>query len=674
MADLAAKITREGEAEAKAYKEYFEWCDDASQNINYEIGTATKQKGKLEAKISQLGGSIEASASKIDDLAAATAATASQLKNATAIREKEAADFAAGENELMDVVSTLERATSTLEREMAKNPASFAQVDTSNAKSILQSLSVVVEAAGLSTSDRQRLVALVQGQQTDEAEDMSLGAPAAANYKTHSSNIFDVLEDLKAKAEGELADLRKAEATAKHSYDMLTSSLEAQAAADSKDMSEEKAGLAQASEEKATAEGDLQTTTKRLADSADALATAHTGCMQTAADHEATVGARKEELKVIAEATEILKSTSSGAVGQTYSLVQLAQGARMRTRADLAGSEVVALVKRVAREQHSAALAQLATHVDAVLRFGATSGEDVFGKVKGLVRDLIERLEAEAQSEATEKAYCDEQMAKTEAKKGELDDDIAKLTVKIDQATARKAQLKDEVKDLQLELSALMKLQAEMGGIRQETHADYTQARADLELGLNGVRKALGVLRSYYAAQAEGAASMLQASGAGQQPAMPEKHAKAAGAGQSIVGILEVVEGDFATNLAKEETQEEDAQTEYDKVTQENKVSSEMKTQDVKYKTSEIGQLSKSLTELSSDRDSSNAELTAVLEYYAKIKERCIAKPETYEQRKARREAEIKGLKEALHVLQNEVALVQRQRRGHLRHAVLAAQ
>merc|ERR1719321_765305 len=142
-----------------------------------------------------------------------------------------------------------------------------------------------------------------------------------------------------------------------------------------------------------------------------------------------------------------------------------------------------------------------------------------------------------------------------------------------------------------------------------------------------------------------------------QQPAAPQQHAKASGAGGSIINILEVCESDFANNLAKEETEEADAQSEYEKTTQENKVSTTMKTQDVKYKTAESASLDKTISELSSDRETSNSELSAVLEYYGKIKERCIAKPESYEDRKARREAEIKGLKEALSILESEAEI-----------------
>merc|ERR1712232_1293016 len=108
---------------------------------------------------------------------------------------------------------------------------------------------------------------------------------------------------------------------------------------------------------------------------------------------------------------------------------------------------------------------------------------------------MISKLEAEAQAEATEKAYCDEQMAKTEQKQTELEDDIAKLTSKIDTAAARSASLKEDVKELQAELAALAKLQAEMDKTRTDSHAAYVEAKADLELGLEGVRKALGLLR-----------------------------------------------------------------------------------------------------------------------------------------------------------------------------------
>merc|ERR1719229_1128482 len=423
---------------------------------------------------------------------------------------------------------------------------------------------------------------------------------------------------------------------------------------------------------KATAEGDLAMTVKTIANLNANLDSANANCMQTASDHEATVAARTEELKVIAEAKKILQDTSSGAVSQTYSLLQTGRS-QLRSRRDLKGAEIASAVKQLANRHHSAALAQLASRISAVMRFGTAGGADPFAKVTGMITDMISKLEAEASSEADEKAYCDEQMSKTEAKKEELEGDDAKLAAKIDSSSAKSAGLKEDVKELQAELAALAKSQAEMDKTRTDEHAAYATAKEELELGLSGVRKALGVLRDYYG----GSAAALLQGGEGfraamQQPEMPKMHSKATGAGTNIIGVLEVVESDFAKNLAKEETEEADAASEYEKMTQENKVTKTLKDQDVAYKTQEFKGLDKSVAELTADKTTLGEELAAVLEYYEKIKGRCIAKPETYEERKARREAEIAGLKEALQTLEEETAFVQRGRRG-LRGGVLDA-
>jgi len=656
---LASKIKADGEAETKAYKEYFDWCEDFTRNKKFEIKTAKAQIEKLEAAIQKASSNIDTSSTKIDEVAASIASGDSDLNDATVIRKKEAADFQASEAELVDVVDTLDRAIRILDREMQKNPAALVQFDTSSLASLMSSLSVVADAAAFATSDKQKLLALVQSQQSSDADDADVGAPAAAVYKNKSGSIVEVLEGMKEKAEAQLSDLRKAEANAQHNYNMLKQSLEDQAAADKKDLAEQKGAKAEAEEAKGVAEGELGNTQKDLADAEKNLDSAQANCMQVCQDHHATVAGRAAELQAIAEAKKVLESTTAGAVGQTYSLLQVSTGSRMQTRVDLANAKVVSLIKKLAERQHSSALAQLASRISTVLRYGSSSGDDVFIKVKGLIKEMIDRLVAEAAEEASEKAFCDEETAKTENKKGELEDDIAKLTAKIDQAAARSTRLKDEVKELQAELAALANLQAEMDATRAEQHEAYVQAKADLGQGLQGVRKALDVLREFYAAKEEGEALLQQP-----EPPLPELHTKSDGAGGSIIGILEVVESDFATNLAQVETEEGDAQSEYDKTTQANKITKATKDQDVTYKTEEHTGLDKAIAEQTGDRQMASTELSAVLEYLGKLNERCIAKPETYEERKRRREAEIAGLKQALSILEGESAFMQRGLRG----------
>jgi chromosome segregation ATPase len=328
----------------------------------------------------------------------------------------------------------------------------------------------------------------------------------------------------------------------------------------------------------------------------------------------------------------------------------------------MARSEVLVMIKKIAQQQHSAALAQLASRIMAVMRYSAAgSTEGPFDKVKGLISDMISKLEAEASSEATEKSFCDEETAKSEAQKSDLESTMSKLATKMDANAANSASLKADVQELSDELAKLAKEQAEMIKMRETAHGIYVQAKADYEQGLAGVRKALVLLREYYAKSDD--AAFLQ--GAGklgsfmQQPEKPETFAKAEGA-TNIIGILEVVESDFATNLAKAETAESTEAEAHEKMLQENKITKATKEQDIKYKSAESASLDKENAELASDHETTGTEHAAVLEYLEKLNGRCVAKPETYETRKQRREAEIAGLKEALSVLEEETAFVQR--------------
>merc|ERR1719399_1318549 len=200
-----------------------------------------------------------------------------------------------------------------------------------------------MDAASFSVDGKKRLLALVQSQdgqgQELEGETEAIGAQEArigiraqSADRSHSSGILDVLEDLKDKAQAELSELRKTEMADAHNFNMLKQSLEDQIANDTKDLDDEKATKAAAEGEKAEDEGDLAETVKDLAAGEAALDTAQSTCMSVAADHEATLKGRAEELAAVAKATEILESTSSGAVAETYSFLQEATAMRLRTK------------------------------------------------------------------------------------------------------------------------------------------------------------------------------------------------------------------------------------------------------------------------------------------------------------------------------------------------------
>merc|ERR1719231_279619 len=165
--------------------------------------------------------------------------------------------------------------------------------------------------------------------------------------------------------------------------------------------------------------------------------------------------------------------------------------------------------------------------------------------------------------------------------------------------------------------------------------------------GIDAVKKALKVLKDYYAKDAD--------------------HEAKSDAAGGIVSMLEVVESDFTRGLAEMETAEQMAVQEYEKVTYMNKMSTQSKNQDVKYKSKEAAALAKSGSEAASDREGVQAELDALSEYLEKLNKMCIAKAEPYAETKRRREAELAGLKEALNILEGEAVLLQENSKRALR-------
>merc|ERR1719217_817018 len=281
------------------------------------------------------------------------------------------------------------------------------------------------------------------------------------------------------------------------------------------------------------------------------------------------------------------------------------------------------------------------------MRAGSGSS-DPFAKVKSLISSMIEKLLKDAEADATEKAFCDKEMAET--KKADKEATIEKLATKIDSMTAKSAKLKEEVAELEKQLAALASTQAEADKLRAEEKGAFDVNSAEMEKGVKGVQLALKVLNEYYSKEGK-------------------SHGAADGAGAGIIGLLEVCESDFSKGLAEMKAVEQSAVSEYDQLSKANEIEKATKSQDAKYKTKEAKGLDKDTAEATADRSGVQEELDATMEYYKGIKARCIAKPESYADRVKKREAEIAGLKEALSILEGEAVLLQRTAKHTLRGA-----
>merc|ERR1719359_2433788 len=594
ISELQAKVIGEGKDAQKTYDEFAEWCEDRSTSLSHEIKTGKADVAEFQATIEEETSTIGALETKIEELSSDIQSNEADLEAATGIREKEAADFAAEEKELTEVISMLERATSILSKEMAKSGASMLQLK--SASSITEALGAMVQASVLSSADASRLTALVQTSNDDE--DSSMGAPAASVYEGHSDGIISTLEGLTEKAEGQLDKARKTEETSLQNYQMLKQSLTDEIEFAEKDMAKAKKNLAASQENKANAEGDLDVTSKDLAEDTATKATLHQDCMSAAEEFQSATKSRGEELNALATAKKVIKESTGGAAGQSYGLNQVSflqvDRTHVSSGADLAKLEVVRFIRDLARKSKSPALAQLASRMSSAMRLGAAAGDDPFAKVKNLITDMISTLESEAEADASHKAYCDKETSEATAKKDELTAESNKLSTKIAQDKAASAKLKEEVAALQGELANMAKAKAEADKLRAEEKAAFDKNSAEMALGIEGVKKALSVLKEYYAQDGK-------------------SHGAAEGAGAGIIGLLEVCESDFTKGLTEMTAQEEAAASDYVAYSKEDEIATVTKQKDVQYKTKEAAGLDKSVADLTTDLDSVTDELSAVL-------------------------------------------------------------
>jgi len=293
-----------------------------------------------------------------------------------------------------------------------------------------------------------------------------------------------------------------------------------------------------------------------------------------------------------------------------------------------------------------------------MLNLVSVASSEPLAQVKQLLKELTAKLEKEAAEAANLHEFCKEEKKKTLDAKEKKSLVIETLETRLDKANAKSSQLKEDIATLSSEISSIDTAQAEAEKMRSDDHASFTKAEADLKEAADAVGDAIDALKDYY-----GDASLLQIQSVAGQPKLGGAKSDSAG---GILSILDMMQGEFMKQLAATQSDEREAVKAYETQTADFKLSKATKEAEIKGAESEVKSLAVAIHNFSEDHKMASSELASIMEYMDKLKPQCEGRVTPYEERKARREAEIQGLKDALSIIEKDSpALIQIRRLRH---------
>jgi hypothetical protein len=232
-------------------------------------------------------------------------------------------------------------------------------------------------------------------------------------------------------------------------------------------------------------------------------------------------------------------------------------------------------------------------------------------------------------------------MDKSRTKQRELAAKVDMHAVRIEKSESSIAKLKGAIQTLQVEIAAIDAGTKEATELRTKQKTEFDETSSEYKQSADAVANAIQVLQSYYSG-----GSFVQTSQA------PELGGAKSDIGATIISMLEVAESEFTELLAEATAAENQAVAAFDKLASKNKLARTAKSEEIKGKESEVKSVEMNLLNYKEDKEATGKELDAVLKYLDKLKPQCETKVVSYEERVAKREQEIAGLKEALTILE----------------------
>jgi len=626
MLEKGKKGKHEEQLQFASYKQF---CDDTSVEKKRVIEQAAEQIDMLKADIAKGTADAAQFGKEISGLDQDVSVWNGDMKAATSVREIEKTDYAETNKDYSESVDALQRAIAVLKK----------QAHDRTQKSALTQVSALKDLKLIPDKAKKIINAFL----STEEDDMDT-APEANAYEFQSHGVVEMLEKLLDKFVDERTTLQKEEMNSRHAFDMLMQDLKAQVAQASTDRGEKAEAKAKTLQAKADNKGDLQDTSTSKAADEKYLSDLSATCSTKAGDFESRQQLRAEEIQAIEKAIEILSSgaVSGNAAKHLPALLALKASSLAQLRAanmSPAQQKTAFYLQEQAKHLNSRVLSALAVRVS----------EDPFSKVKKMIKDLIVRLMEEANEEAEHKGWCDTELSTNEQTRKEKTEAVEMLHAEIDELKASLAQLGEDLTGLSKQVAELDTAMATATEQRQKEKAENTATIQDASDAQTAVAQALVVLKEFYAKAAESTSLVQRA------PDIFDSPYKGMGAESGgVVGMLEVIESDFARLEADTSSSEATAQKTYDEFMTDSKVDKAQKTTDSEHKTAKKQDQEQALTTKSSDLEGTQKELDASLAYYEKLKPSCVDSGVSYDDRVGRRKEEIESLQEALKILNGE--------------------
>mmetsp|Transcript_45801 Transcript_45801/g.99520 ORF Transcript_45801/g.99520 Transcript_45801/m.99520 type:complete len:693 (-) Transcript_45801:63-2141(-) len=661
--DLKKEIQQEGKDETKEYNAYLTWCHNTQEDTQNTIDTGKAKIEDLASFIQQQIALQDKLRSEIEQVSNELSSNEKELADDTKQRKAEHKEFLDAEAAYVKALDELNLAIQVMEKKLGASSEGedLLQQDAHPSMvKVAERVRHVLEAGVDLTSTQQTTLDTFLQQALNKQDPVDSVSFLQVQARQHAPaqamlSLIDTLKSVRESTEKKRHNAQLEETRQESGFKELEVDLKNQIETGSQSMATKKSDLARSEQLQAESEGELSDTQKSVIAAEEYLDTVVQQCEDKARAWKDQVRTRSDELTAIQEAVVILSSDAGKAADKisTYG-ADFAQLASTDSFVQIPQRATVNRARHHLLESHaSPRLALLATRMRSKMVSGlqeSTVGSDPFGKVRGMIEDMVERLMKEQAEEAEHEAWCNKETSKSTKQKKKKDRAISEFSNRFEELTAQIAQLSDELQQLAKETADMESTLTEATRQRQEERTSALTTIKAQEDAQMLVKNAIEVLKAFYDKQKS---SFAQVSAAAGQPDVDQASTKdnqAAG----IIGILEIALDDFSKLQKQTEIEEKTATQEYKKLKSETQIQKAVNQKTIEFKTEQKQRMEGELLSTKNDLGSFKASRASIQEYLDQLKETCEFKVPAYEQRAERRNKEIQSLQEAMNILNGE--------------------